>query len=318
MQHHRPLLAALALAAAPGIALAQVDPGDLPGADVLREEATTVDRGPFRISLVGGGLAVFDSNFEDADSSIASYFARTAADLSWKASDTLRLNLGLAYEAAFYEIEDGENVFPDLGEDDPFDTLHSIAIASSGQWYFKDPWYAVGAAIATAGWEPGADFGEAWTFAGFGGVGYRFSDRLTLALGAGGSTRLEDDAIFYPYISVRWQATERLLLESEGLGLRLTSAINEQFDAYLRGGYEGRSYRLDEDRSAEPSAVLEDRAVFVGVGIGYRPIPNLRIALEGGAAVYRELELRDAGGDELSEEEVELAPYLGLTLRYTF
>jgi hypothetical protein len=309
------LLAPIALTAAP--ALAQNDPTDLPGAEVLREEAAAQDRTVF-VAVRGGAKGLFEADFKDEDGSISTYYLQSGVDLSWKASDTLRLNFGLGYEAAFYDIDGGREVFPELDENDPFDTLHSVSLAASGQWYFSDPWYAVGAAFATAGWEPGADFGEAWVYGGFGGIGYRFSDRFTLALGAGGTTRLEDDATFYPFISLRWNATDDLTVETEGLGVRVTSRINDAFDAYFRGGYEGRAYRLDEDRDSEPSAVLEDRGVYVALGVGWTPIPGLRVSLEGGAVVYRELELRDSSGDDLSEEEAEIAPYAGIGIRYAF
>ena len=310
------ILTVLALCAAP--AMGQNDPGDLPGARVLSEEALASDRGPFTFTIGGGGLAIFEADFQSADASIATYFARTGVEMSWKAAKTLQLNFGIAYEAGFYEIDGGKEAFPALDENDPFDTMQSVAFAGSGMWFFSDPWYAIGAATATAGWESGADFSEAWTFAGFGGVGYRFTDRFTLALGAGVTSRLEDDPLYYPFISFRWQATDDLLLASEGLGIRLTSTINDHFDVFFRAGYEGRSYRLSDNRDAEPNAALLDSGVYIALGVGWTPIPNFRIGLEGGAVVYRELELRDSSGHRLTEIDTDIAPFLGLNLRYTF
>ena len=307
-------LATALLACAP--AMAQNNP-DIPGARVLREEAETATRGPVTVTLRAGGEAIFQTDFKSKNASIASYFARSGVDVSWKAAKTLQLNFGLAYEAGFYEIDNGKNVFPSLDEDNPFDTLQSVALAVSGQWYVSDPWYVLGAGLVTAGWESGADFSEAWTYGGFGGVGYKFSDRFTMALGAGFSTRLEEDPTFYPFISLRWQATDSLLLETQGLGLRLTSTINDHLAVYLNGGYASRDFRL-ADSGSEPDAALEDRAVAIGAGLKWTPIANLELSVEGGAIVYRELQLWDAGGDRLSKEETDIAPYIGLKLRYFF
>jgi len=296
---------------------AQNDPTDLPGAQPVRA-AANAESGPVRLSVFGGGVAQFQADFQHSDATIATYRAHTGAVLSWRASEAVSLNFGITYEAAFYDITNGQDVFPTLGEDDPFGTLQSVAFAASGQWTFSDPWYAIGAGFATAGWESGADFSEAWVFGGFGGIGYKFSDRFTLALGAGGTTRLEDDPLVYPVIVVRWRATDHLLVESEGLGVRVTSTISDQFDAFFRAGYAGRSYRLDEDRSSEPNAALEDRSVFVGLGVAWKPIEGLEVALEAGAMVYRELELRDSSGDKVTEHEADIAPYIGLRVRYAF
>jgi len=308
------------LAFAP-IAIAQNDPTDLPGAQVLREEARaeTLNRGPVTISLGAAGRGILESDFQDnSDASIATYYAQTGATLTWTATDKLSLNFGFGYEAAFYDIDNGIEVFPQLDEDDPFDTLNSISFVISGKYDFTEKWYVLGAATTAAGWEPGADFGEAWTYGGFAGVGYVFSDRFTLALGASATTRLEDDTWVLPFISMRWQATEQLLLETEGAGLRLTATISDQFDVYARGGYEGRSYRLDEDNAAKPNAVLDDNGAFLTVGVAWKPLPGLRVSLEAGALLYRELELRSEHGNELTDQETDIAPIVGIGVRYSF
>ena len=172
--------------------------------------------------------------------------------------------------------------------------------------------------FSSASWESSADVGNAWSGGGFGVVGFRVSDRLSLGFGAGASSQLEDDPFVFPVVTIEWQITDRLRLENEMLGVRLTFEVNDRLDLYARGAYERREYRLDDGHALIGEGVFRDTRVPLGFGVSWRPVEGLDVGLEAGASLLTELEFETSGGREVEETDADAAPYIALRVRYSF
>ena len=67
-----------------------------------------------------------------------------------------------------------------------------------------------------------------------------------------------------------------------------------------------------------PDGVGRDWRLPVGVGLAWNPHPQVTLSLEGGAFVYSELTLDDSNGDEISQVEPDIAPFILAELRFSF
>src|SRR5206468_639149 len=151
---------------------------------------------------------------------------------------------------------------------EPFSTVYSLRVLPGIAYSLNNDWTILGGGIVELAGEGGV--GDAVTFGGYGGASYKFSDDFSLTFGAIIKTRLEDDTFIAPLIGLRWKIDEKLTIESEGLGIRASAKIDEQFSASVFGRYEVRDYRLEDDGSI-PGGVVQDTRLPLGVSLTWSP-----------------------------------------------
>ncbi|MBL0927334.1 MAG: hypothetical protein IBJ11_06745 [Phycisphaerales bacterium] len=275
----------------------------------------------FRVTAESGYQ--FRSQLEDDRGRMSVVRTRGGASVFSPLDRTLVFGLDIEGEISNYDFRDARGLF--TGRDaDPadrggFSDMYETRLRLTGIWNIDERWSVALSPVARAGWERGASFGDSITGGGFASFSYKFSDTLRLGAGVGAVTRLEDSALVIPVFTVRWDITERVRLESQGLGLKLSAqAVKDTLDVYLRAGYENRDYRLRDERPVLREGVVEDQRVPVALGLEWRPIPNLRVGVEGGAFVWQELKFRDRNGDNLHRVRGDPAAFVGLRLTYSF
>ncbi len=259
----------------------------------------------------------FRADMDDDAGEVSIIRTDFSADFSGPVGDKLRLSIGLFGGVANYDFEDfNAGGLTDAPLDDAFETGVTLLAVYS----VDERWFVVGRGSIAAGWADDADVGDAVFGTAAGGIGYKFSDTFSLALGGGFITRLEDNAAFLPLVVLNWQISETVSLSTTGVGLKLAAELNDQWSVYLRGGGEFHQYRLDDDAARADGGrggVLNDTRVPVGVGFEWRPLAGLTLSLEGGAVVWQEYELRD-NDRRLDEIETDPAAYIGARLSYRF
>lgn len=233
-----------------------------------------------------------------------------------QAAERLRVSVDLGFEWSNYDFDDAAGLIP--GESDPFNDLYALNLKGYGVYAFDDRWSMTVGGFGEAAGEIEADFADGVTGGFFGGVGYAFSKDLFLTLGAGFWTRLEDDPVVLPFVTLLWRIDERLRLEVNGVRGSLTWTVNEQVELALRGGAEYRQFRLDDSRAAFESGVVRDFSVPLGLEVAWRPTARLRLSVEGGAIVYQQMKFVDDGGEEIREFNTDPAPYVGVRVEYIF
>lgn len=301
-------LVGAALAAALGApALAQEQSAEAPAP--LDEPA-----GPeVSLSLHGGLRHTFRADLDDDEGDVAITRAAAGVDVAFAPGEKLSLNLGLNNEASWYDFEtDGATSFEGVLEEA---LEHELSLRAT--WSLTDTTSLIAIGAINAGYEPGADFGESLTYMGGVAYGFEVNDRLSLNLGVAVRSRLEDDVLVLPILIANWRINEQATLGTEGLGARLTIALNERTDFYLRAGAELREYRLEDGNDALPEGVLSDYRVPVALGVTWEPGDGLRVTFEGGAVVWQEFELRD-DDDEVGDTNTDPSAFVGVRVSWTF
>ena len=321
---HRPTRVSfvLALGCLTGVASAQNGAGaeEGAGAEPVVAPAPTPDQQKtpaVRLSLEAFGGYEFESKTDDGDAAYSVFRAGGSVTLDWSTSESLSLSFGIGYDYADYDFDDFRDLVAGVDSDDPFDEFNLVSFSVSGLYQIDPTWSVLLGGFARAGWESGADVGDAWTGGGYGAVGFRLGETLSLGFGVGATTQHDDDAFVFPVITVSWRITEVLRLESQRLGARLTYTLNESVDLYARAEYFRREYRLS-DHEVIGEGVFRDSRVPVGLGVDWRPIGGLTVGFEAGAMVYTELRFYNDDGDRVARTNADVSPYLALTLRYTF
>src|SRR5690606_22602216 len=162
------------------------------------------------------------------------------------------------------------------------------------------------------------DIDDAGTIGGRIGWRRQFSDDVAVGLGVFATTRIEDDALILPAVSVDWRLHERWRVSVDGTRGELIHDLDDDLELAFGAAWENRRFRLDDDPIAD-SAVVEDTAVPIFARLGYRPDDSgLRFDLIGGVIVAQEFEIADRHGDNEREFESDPTPFVGFALRWTF
>jgi hypothetical protein len=319
-------------------ARAQNDPGltDLPPAPMDGERASEEEDAPgdetdgleleekrwaavFRVQA--DHTLSFDADFDEGDASIATNITRVGAGARLINPDQrLLIDVDISTLLADYEVDGGATLEAGI-DDDPIDSLFAQNLAVLASYDFNRRWGVFGLGFLESGYEAGASFADGFQASGALGVNWT-SDDASLRIGVGvlALSRLEDDALVVPIANVRWDIDERLRFRTEGLGARLVYDASDELDFSLLARFERNEYRLDDDNSIASDGVLSDNRVAIGAGLEWAPAgwDGLTLRLEGGAYVFRELEVLDDGGDEVFSEETEPQAFVRVGVTYEF
>ena len=83
--------------------------------------------------------------------------------------------------------------------------------------------------------------------------------------------------------------------------------------------YEYRRFRLDDSGPiAIRNGVGTNSGFPVWLRYEWRPVPEIRIHVLGGVSFGQRLELDDRDGNQLSRDDVDVAPFVGLFLGFEF
>lgn len=275
---------------------------------------------PVTFDLRPFGTLTFRSDLDEpagGDDGGSVAIARTGLGfaVNTRLNERARFTVELGGEASFYDFDDAAGLIP--GTDDPLDDAYRFNVSPRLVFFHtRRLSYLAGASAEFSG-EPDADIGDAMTYGGFGGVRYAFTDEFALTLGVSARTRLEDSALVLPLIGVEWTVNDRLRLETQGLGLRAVTRVNDRLDFTVSGGWELREFRLADDH-ALPEGVIRDRRVGIGAGFTWRATDDIALSLTGGAVAWQEFTIDDRDGDEVSEVNTDPAAFVTLSARIAF
>ena len=219
--------------------------------------------------------------------------------------------LQLDAEASFYDFASDSLIVP--GGGDPLNDVYETSASVSMQHDpFSDRSWFAGAEVMLSG-EDEADVDDSLSFAGIGGLRYRVRDDFALSLGLAARTRLEDDTWIWPFLGFDWQVSDDLRLQSRGSEVELTSTLSESFELSLEAAFDMRQYRFNDD-GVIPDGVLQDEEITASLGLAWKPRPDVKVELQGGAVLWRELNTLDVDGNDLAEIEADVAPFVGLSV----
>lgn len=292
------------------------------GAQEQEEEEEAPQEEGWSYRAFAFGRAYGGADFDDAGGDLDVHRFGVAFTASRPLGGDYRLTLGTRVERSEYDF--GGSSFTG-GVSDPFDDLYRPSVWASLSGVYSEEVSWTGSLFTSAGVESGAGFSDAFTYGLGGTVRYEFSDTFALSLGLFGTTRLEDDFLVYPVSAIDWQISEDLHLGSEGSGVGLGLELSEKVRTYFNVAFEVRQFRLDGDDFAVPTGsgpvqfadgVFRDDELSANLGVLWTPSDELAVELTAGVAL-RETTLLTDGGDGI-QDDVDPAPYLGLSISYGF
>ncbi len=184
----------------------------------------------------------------------------------------------------------------------------------------KYGWFFVGGANFANG--ESAKFDDGITGFGAGGAVFVLSEDLSVRLGVGGMTSIEDSGFFFPVIAIDWAISDRLNLKTlDGifvnrhnivhLSYDLTGDQGTVVDASIR--YERRDVATDDDES---EAFLETSFIS-SVGVRQRIGESFFVRAYAGLETDHEIETFRSSSS-LETVEIDDAAIIGLEATFTF
>ena len=200
----------------------------------------------------------------------------------------------------------------------------SLSLGLGGQLN-DDGWvYALSGGVGFAG-EPDADFGDSLTWHATGMVAKQVNAKLTLGLGVGVASRIEDEAIVFPVPIVRWAFAEGWRVETGaddalvggGPAASLVYTPDDEWRFAARVSYVSRTYRLSDD-AAIAEGVFAQSAVPVTFEAAWKPSKSVELRLLAGVQIAGEVETKTRSGSEISDESVDPQAFVGAELKIRF
>ena len=300
-QTKKVLVASLGLLTVAGLALADDTTSGYSGLETMEQPQVE-----HLFNINPGFTYTSEADFDDGD----------LGDISvWRfdipARYTLKTESGDLGFGAFYEYSDY-----DLGNlsDDEL-TFNTLAFDAFWKGMINDNWgYFLYGGITLAA-STDANLGDGVTGTGAGGVRYVWSETLSLGVGAGVSSRLEDDPAVLPVIALNWQINDRWNLRTlNGAILTFDWSGENTFLVDLGVKYQRREYRLDVDGD---DASMTEKMITAEVGATYRFSPQFALRGFVGVAAGRNIELRQ-DDSEVADEDVDAAPFFGVRALCSF
>lgn len=261
---------------------------------------------------------VFSHDLDDAgDVSITRAGAKAGVTFPVGRDNAWSLSFGA--EGSWYDFSDTNFG----GVTDPWDDARLLTIETSYIATIKDRWQLILGLGVESGMEENAQFEDSLTVTGLVGANYQVNDALALGLGIYAGSRLEDDAFVMPIPFVNWKIDDKWTLASRpstrGGRFSLSYQACESVGVFAFAAFESREFRLDDDPSGPaPEGVGRDRRVPVGLGVTWTPNSQVALEVVGGCDVWCQYTLDDRDGNEIGEQDGDVAPFVGaqLTLRF--
>lgn len=323
----RRIVAATACALTATQALAEPPDQDLPTEAHESEASEAIQELTGRPPLVTFSVSArgdhrFKADFKDGEGDMSVSRLRGDLGVGFTIDQRTRLGLAFGHEQSRYHFGDFDLL---QGVDRPLRDAYTTDFGARLSRQFDEHWGAIiGARVEFSG-ESGADLDDSATYGGLGIVTYRFSETLTVGVGAVVSTRLEDSTQLIPIVLVDVQISDRLSFGNIdprataglGIGAALRYRLTDEWTLSLGGGYQRREYRLDNTNTIS-GGVFRDSGFPIVLDTTYAPNPHFSIGARAGAMVWHRLELFDDDGRSLTKSELDPTPFVGFgaTVRF--
>jgi hypothetical protein len=289
--------------------------GETPPPASAPAEAAAPTRPPGFVAFAPGYLHQFEADLDGPNGSFSADRWRLDAGTRIPFSDALTVSIGAETEWSRYDFAGPRGAGVGLVDDS--DDLFVAQLGALAFYDLNDTWQVVAGGTISWGGDFDASFSDGLGGSGLLGVTYRFSPKFSLTPGVLALARLEDDALVVPVLGLDWEIADDWRLRSIGPGAELTWQAADEWGFFLRGLYRPRDFRLAEDATV-PSGVLRERAFPVSLGIEWKPSERVTATVFGGAILGGQLRLTEEDGGEVLEENFDVTPILGGTLRVFF
>lgn len=120
-----------------------------------------------------------------------------------------------------------------------------------------------------------------------------------------------------PNLFLDWRITEKLRLQTAGIGLRLGYDINKRLNVGVSGRYQYRVWRLRQNGPV-PDGYGLIRGFDLGASVRYRLLRNLVVSLTLGGTPAHELKVYNKNNDRLNSRDAKPGFYSGIGVLAVF
>lgn len=221
------------------------------------------------------------------------------------------------YEFNNYDFNRPNNFLTGVS-DDPFSEIHilDVGLTLFGRADEKG-WSWFGGVMGRVAGEGGAEFDDSATFGGMVGASCKVSDDFSYSIGIRATSQIEDDALILPAITLDWRLDENWRFIFAGSRAELACSLAEDLSLGIGAGWENRRFRLDDDAPTS-GAIIEDTSIPVFLRLSRSVDDSLNIDVTAGVTLYSEFEIQDRNGNASRTVESDPAPFMGLSIRWSF
>ena len=235
-------------------------------------------------------------------------------NITGKLSDTRFLTISPRYEVSFFDFSGATSLSP---SGDVLDTGHLLSVTALHTTIIDDTWSWILGGVIMLGFEDGADAGDALTGAGFVAARQQYNKNFAWILGVGAVSRLEDDALIFPYFGIDWAINETLRLSSEGTSIRLDATLEDDLLLYSALGWTTREFRLDDSNTVAGGAFQENIWSW-SLGVESKQLDMWRIRVEAGIILAHRMEVFNSGGASVGIADADPVGYIGFQVNRHF
>jgi hypothetical protein len=179
--------------------------------------------------------------------------------------------------------------------------------------------------IPSVGWsfENGASTGDALEYGAVVTASKIFSPRLRLGLGAAVFYQVYETKVF-PFPVIDWQIDDNWRVTNPfeggpagGAGIELSYAFNERWHMGGGGSYRSYVFRLSQDGPVG-NGIGENKFVPIFLRVSYNAGKETRLDFYAAALTGGKLTVKNASGNDLSNDSYKTAPALGMSLQTRF
>ena len=263
-------------------------------------------------------IFLFDTDL-DSGGNFSWGSARAAGNLMKQFTPQFAAGLSVSYEYQDWTF----NNLVAFGGTAPWSNINRPRVAAPMFYQPAEDW--VLGFIPSVGWsfESGASAGDALEYGAVVTAAKIFSPRLTLGLGAAVFHQIYETKVF-PFPVIDWQIDDHWKITNPfeggpagGAGLELTYAFNDRWEMGAGGSYRNYVFRLSQDGPVG-NGIGENNFVPVFLRASYNAGKGTRLDFYAAALTGGKLTVKNASGNDLSNDSYKTAPALGMTLQTRF
>ncbi|MHC5112962.1 MAG: hypothetical protein ACYTGP_00875 [Planctomycetota bacterium] len=271
------------------------------------------------VTLRGGGEYQFESTLDNGGEVTVGRIGGGLA-ISTQLTTDLSMRLGFGYEMHAYDFKGGVG-FAGL---QLWDDIHFLRMGAQFTYTLDEDWSLFGGPIAMSSREDDGDWDDSWTAGGIAGAMLRVDEGLTIGLGIGVTSQLQDSARWFPAVIIEAELSSNWRLTTRGnagitsdAGLEAVYDLGDDWEFGVGGTYNFRRFRLDNTGSA-PNGVGQEEGFVFYLRLGWDPSPDVSITGRVGMTLGAEFEGEMSNGIIFAESDYDPAAVLGIvgTLRF--
>ena len=263
-------------------------------------------------------IFLFDTDL-DSGGSFSWGGARGAGSMLRQFTPQIAAGMSVSYEYQSWTFTDPAS----FGGVAPWKNINRPRLA--GMFYYTPAPDWIFGFIPSVGWsfESGASTGDALEYGAVVTAAKVFSPSLTLGLGAAVFHQIFETKV-YPFPVVQWQIDEHWKLTNPfeagpagGAGLEVIYGINDGWEIGAGGSYRSYVFRLSQDGPVG-NGIGQNNFVPLFLRVSYHAGKQFQLDLYAAALTGGKLTVKNASGNDISNDAYTTAPALGLSLQARF